>query len=47
MRVFPIIAGRVADIYPDSGQWLIVDVGFSTRERTCGVLNGGGDPYLN
>ena len=41
-----IIAGLVADINPDSGQWLIVDVGFSSNEQSCGVWNGAGEPYV-
>ena len=41
-----IIAGQVADINEHSGQWLIVDVGFSNRESSCGVWNGVGKPRV-
>ena len=41
-----IIAGQVADINRDSGQWLIVDVGFSSTEPTSGVWNGTGEPHV-
>ena len=32
-----ISAGSVNDIQMGSGQWMIVDIGFSTRESSCGV----------
>ena len=34
-----ITAGHVDDINQDSGQWLIVDIGFSETENSCGVWN--------
>ncbi len=41
-----IIAGQVADINEDAGQWLIVDMGFSSTKRSCGVGNDAGEPYV-
>ena len=40
-----ISAGSVNDIHMDSGHWMIVDIGFSTRDPKCGVwtLTGGFD----
>src|SRR5437870_7573458 len=35
-------AGLPEDIRPESGEWLFVDVGFSNKGRTCGVLGGDG-----
>ena len=34
-----ITAGHVDNINQDSGQWLIVDIGFSKTENSCGVWN--------
>ena len=34
-----ITAGHADDINQDSGQWLIVDIGFSETENSCGVWN--------
>ena len=39
-----IIAGCTTDIDKGSGQWLIVDMGFSSMDRSCGVWNGTGEP---
>ena len=39
-----IIAGCSTDICKDSGQWLIVDIGFSSSKPSCGVWNGTGKP---
>lgn len=33
-----IFAGTVDDIRPDSGDWLIIDMGFSQKGKTCGVI---------
>ena len=44
--VSKIIAGCTTDINKDSGQWLIVDIGFSSREPTCGVWKGTGNPCV-
>ena len=41
-----IIAGRVTDINRDSGRWLIVDMGFSSTEPSCGVWNSAGEPNV-
>ena len=41
-----IIAGCTTDINKDSGQWLIVDIGFSSTEPTCGVWKGTGEPCV-
>ena len=40
IRAGKIRAGKVCEIRCDSGDWLIVDLGFSARRRSCGVLNG-------
>ena len=40
-----ISAGSVNDIQMDSGQWMIVDIGFSTRKSSCGVWTGTGEPH--
>ena len=37
-----ISAGSVNDIHKDSGQWMIVDIGFSTKQSSCGVWTGTG-----
>ena len=34
-----IVAGRFIEINDRSGQWLIIDIGFSSKEPSCGVLN--------
>jgi hypothetical protein len=39
-----IQAGAVTDIRPESGEWLFVDVGFSSAGKTCGVLSGTNAP---
>ena len=38
-----ISAGSVNDIRKDSGRWMIVDIGFSTRESSCGVWTSTGE----
>ena len=39
-----IRAGTVNEIYKREGDWLFVDIGFSSTEKTCGVLMGGDSP---
>ena len=41
-----IIAGCTTDINKGSGQWLIVDIGFSSKDPSCGVWNGAGKPSV-
>ncbi len=41
-----IIAGCTTDINKGSGQWLIVDIGFSSTAPSCGVWNGTGKPSV-
>lgn len=41
-----IRAGRVEEVTHSSGEWLFIDVGFSSVKKTCGVLSGDGDPKL-
>ena len=41
---FQIRAGCTKDIGKDSGHWLFVDIGFSARKRSCGVVKGAGRP---
>ena len=41
-----IIAGCATDLNKDSGQWLIVDIGFSSTAPTCGVWHGTGKPSV-
>jgi hypothetical protein len=33
-----IAAGLPQDVCPESGEWLFVDVGFSSEKKSCGVL---------
>ena len=44
--VYKITAGSTRDINKDSGQWLIVDIGFSSTACSCGVWNGEGQPRV-
>ena len=44
--VHGIIAGDVCDIKGDKGHWLIVDIGFSSTQPSCGVWNGAGEPKV-
>ncbi len=37
-------AGTVAEIARDAGTWLFVDIGFSSKSKTCGWLVEDGDP---
>ena len=46
MTASKIIAGSTTDINKDSGQWLIVDIGFSSTDPSCGVWNGIGIPSV-
>ena len=46
LRAARICAGHVADINRDSGQWLFVDIGFSSTQPSCGVLHGAGEPAV-
>ena len=39
-----IRAGTLAEINPESGDWLFVDVGFAQTARSCGILAGTGVP---
>ena len=39
-----IRAGCVSDLHERVGEWLFVDVGFSAKGRTCGVVEGTGQP---
>ncbi len=41
-----IIAGCTTDINEESGQWLIVDIGFSSTACSCGVWDGTGEPRV-
>ena len=41
-----IFSGSTTDINKDSGPWLIVDIGFSSMECSCGVWNGTGKPTV-
>ncbi len=42
--MFKIRAGTVDEIKKDSGDWLFVDVGFSSKDETCGVLKNSEGP---
>jgi hypothetical protein len=35
-----IRAGSPEDVRPESGEWLFIDVGFSSKGASCGVLGG-------
>jgi hypothetical protein len=39
-----IKAGLVEEIYWDSGLWIFLDIGFSEKQKTCGLCIGDGDP---
>jgi hypothetical protein len=39
-----IRAGELADLPPAPGDWIIIDVGFSQKQATCGFLAGGVGP---
>ena len=41
-----IRAGLTSEINKDSGQWLIVDIGFSSSEPTCGVCKDTEEPKV-
>ena len=38
MPEYSIHAGTVDDIRPDSGEWLVIDLGFAQKSKSCGVL---------
>ncbi|MBI4283927.1 MAG: hypothetical protein HY663_05600, partial [Chloroflexi bacterium] len=40
-----IEAGKVSDIFWSNGTWLILDIGFSGSQKTCGMLKGDGKAY--
>ena len=40
-----IRAGTVNEIDRHNGEWLFVDLGFSSKTKSCGVLKGEGQPY--
>ena len=40
-----IRAGTVNEIDRPIGEWLFVDLGFSSKKKSCGVLKGEGQPY--
>ena len=44
---FKIRAGDVSELRKDGIDWLFVDVGFSSKNKTCGVLKGEGRPELS
>jgi len=39
-RVTMICSGEVEDISWQNGPWLILDIGFSNKERSCGIVLG-------
>ena len=41
---YDIRAGTVDEIIQESGDWLFVDVGFSSKKKSCGVLKNSGYP---
>jgi hypothetical protein len=40
-----IHAGTVADIHWDSGTWVFLDIGFSKKKKSCGLLVHDAKPY--
>jgi hypothetical protein len=40
-----IRAGIVEEINWESGSWIFLDIGFSNKSSSCGILFGDGDPY--
>ena len=41
---YEIRAGTMDELERDSGDWLFVDIGFSSKKETCGILKHGGNP---
>ena len=41
---FEICAGTIDDLDPESGDWLFVDIGFSSTDKSCGVLKNEEEP---
>lgn len=39
-----LCAGSIADVRWDSGLWIILDIGFSERNKTCGLAIGLAEP---
>jgi hypothetical protein len=39
-----ICAGQVAQINPNSGKWVFVDIGFAEDKKSCGLLIHDGNP---
>jgi hypothetical protein len=39
-----IAAGHTKDIHGNSGQWIILDIGFSNNAKSCGLLIDGRNP---
>lgn len=37
-----IYAGKISDIRWSDGTWLILDIGFSNSQKSCGILQGDG-----
>ena len=40
-----IRAGKVEEINWESGYWIFLDIGFSNKSSSCGILFGDGEPY--
>lgn len=41
---YPIRAGRAEDLPPAPAEWIIVDIGFSQKQASCGLLEGDHEP---
>lgn len=39
-----IRAGTTEEVRADSGEWVIIDIGFANSARSCGMLFAGGSP---
>ncbi len=39
-----IRAGTINEVTPDSGNWVYIDIGFSNKSKSCGLLFGNNEP---
>lgn len=44
MSTLELRAGTVEEVKESSGEWIFVDLGFSSKKPTCGLLVGDGEP---
>ncbi len=39
-----IRAGKINEVNSESGSWVYIDIGFSNKSKSCGLLFGNGEP---